>query len=525
MLSANLDLHGLQHRLGAYLLAVVSVGVATFLRWLIDPFLGNEHPLLVYYAAMAVVAWRGGWWPALFTMLLSYLVADWCFMLPRREFSIFSLQPVHLVGLGTFMGTGLVIAAFSEATKRARYRAESNARLARSRGDSLEKEIGERSRAENELRQSQERLGLALDAARMVAWKWDRASNQTVFSSNATDVTGVAEPFRIQNSKPGSLSIHPDDLVQHTNTVASAIVERRNYVSQFRFVRPDNRTVIWLEDHAKVTCDPAGEPESISGIVMDVTRRKQAESQIADWNRELERRVKDRTEELEAFCYSVSHDLRGPLRAILSFAELLIATCAELKEEHKKFVQTIINAAKRIDALINDLLSLSRLSRCKVEKRSFNLSQLATRIVTEIQKTDPQRQTEFVVAPDITVDGDEGLLRIVMENLLNNAWKFTGRRENGRIEIGVEAREGTNVYFIHDNGAGFDMEDAKRIFRVFERLHTEAEFPGTGIGLAIVERIVSRHGGKIWAEGVVNEGATFFFTLPPGNQPEFLRDE
>jgi PAS domain S-box-containing protein len=486
--------------------------------------LGNEHPLLLYYAAMAVVAWRGGWWPALFSMLLSYFVADWCFMVPRREFSIFSMQPVHLVGLGTFLGTGLVIAAFSEATKRARSRAELNAGLARSRGDSLEKEIVERSHTENELRQSQERLGLALNAAQMVAWKWERANSKTTFSSNATDVTGTGEPFRIENSKPGSSSIHPDDLAQHTNAVADAILERRNYVSQFRFVRPDTGALIWLEDHAKVTCGPAGELESISGIVMDITKRKQAESQIAEWNRELERRVKDRTEELEAFCYSVSHDLRAPLRAIAGFAEMLVATCAELKEEHKKFVLMIINAAKRMDALINDLLSLSRLSRCKVEKRSFNLSQLAARIVTEIQKTDPRRQTEFVVAPDITAEGDEGLLRIVMENLLNNAWKFTGRRVNGRIEIGVEAREGTKVYFIRDNGAGFDMADAKRIFRVFERLHTEAEFPGTGIGLAIVERIVLRHGGKVWAQGVVNEGATFFFTLPAGNQSEFPRD-
>jgi PAS domain S-box-containing protein len=525
MLSANSELHGLQHRLGPYFLAAVSVGVATVLRWLLDPLLGNEHPLLLYYAAMALAAWRGGWWPALFSMLLSYLVADWCFMVPRREFSIFTLQTVHLVGLSTFLATGLVIAAFSEAAKRARFRAEANASLARNRGDSLQQEVVERGRAENELRQSQERLGLALDAAQMVAWKWDRASNQTIFSSNAADVTGIAEPFRIENLKPGSKSIHPDDLTQHTNAVASAVLERRNYVSHFRFVRPDNGALIWLEDHAKVTCDPAGELKSINGIVMDITKRKQAEGEIAEWNRELERRVKDRTEELEAFCYSVSHDLRSPLRAIVGFADLLIATCTELKEEHRKFVRTIINAAKRMDALMNDLLSLSRLSRCKVQKRSFNLSELTGKVVTEIQKTDPQRQTEFVVTPDITVEGDEGLLQIVMENLLNNAWKFTGHRVNGRIEVGVEEQEGAKVYFVRDNGAGFDMDQAKRIFRVFERLHTEAEFPGTGIGLAIVERIVLRHGGKIWAQGVVNEGATFFFTLPSGNETQFSRDE
>jgi PAS domain S-box-containing protein len=419
----------------------------------------------------------------------------------------------------------VVIAAFSEATKRARDRAELNAGLARSRGWSLEQQIAERSRAENELRQSQERLGLALEAAHMVAWKWERESSQTLFSSNATGVTGIAEPFRVENSKPISNWIHAEDLAQHSEALTSAIIEHRNYVSRFRFVRPDNDALIWLEDHAKVTCDPSGEVESISGIVMDITKRKQAESQSAEWNRELERRVKDRTEELEAFCYSVSHDLRGPLRVIAGFADLLSATRAELKEEHKKFVEAIINAARRMDALISDLLSLTRLSRGKVKKRPFNLSRLADKIAAEVQKTDPQRQIEFVVAPDMTVEGDEGLLQIVVENLLNNAWKFTRGRANGRIEVGIEERAGAKVYYVRDNGAGFEMEYAERIFRVFERLHSEAEFPGTGIGLAIVERIILRHGGKVWAQGVVNEGATFFFTLPAGSNAEFPREE
>jgi PAS domain S-box-containing protein len=420
--------------------------------------------------------------------------------------------------MGTFFASGVVIAAFSEATKRARDRAELNAGLARSRGWSLEQEVSERSRAEDQLRHSQERLGLALEAARMVAWKWERSNGQTVFSANATEVTGVAHPFRVEDSKPGSRWFHAEDLPRHAETVGRALAEHKNYVSQFRFARPDNGAVIWLEDHGKVVCDPAGEVTGVSGIVMDITERKRAESEIAEWNRELERRVKDRTEELEAFCYSVTHDLRAPLRTIAGFGELLMAKCAELKDEQVKFVQAILNAAKRMDALISDLFSLSRLSRCRMEKRSFNLSRLIGRVVAEIQKGEPKRRTEFVVAPDRTVEGDEGLLQIVLENLLGNAWKFTACRADGRIEIGVEDQEDGKVYYVRDNGAGFDMAQAKKIFRVFERLHSQAEFPGTGVGLAIVERVIARHGGRIWAEGAVNEGATFFFTLPSGGK-------
>jgi light-regulated signal transduction histidine kinase (bacteriophytochrome) len=346
---------------------------------------------------------------------------------------------------------------------------------------------------------------------------------QNTLSVNTAEVIGVAEPFRIENSKPISNWIHAEDLARHTEALTSAIAGQRSYVSQFRFLRPDSGALIWLEDHARVTCNPAGEVASIGGIVMDVTKRKHAESQLSEWNRELERCVKDRTEELEAFCYSVSHDLRAPLRAISNFAGLLIGTCAELREEQRGFVQAIIKAVKRMDALINDLLSLTRLSRCRMEKQPFNFSQLANRIAVEIQKADPERQAEFVVAPDMIAEGDPGLLEIVMENLLNNAWKFTGCRPNGRIEVGVEERGGSKVYYVRDNGAGFEAEHAKRIFRVFERLHPERQFPGTGIGLSIVERIILRHGGRVWAEGAVNEGATFFFTLPVASKTS--RDE
>ena len=242
-------------------------------------------------------------------------------------------------------------------------------------------------------------------------------------------------------------------------------------------------------------------------------------------NELLERRVTERTEqlraangELETFAYSVSHDLRAPLRGIDGFSQALLEEYRDqLDETGQHYIARIRAGAQRMSDLIDDLLELSRLTRRKLERRSVNLSTLAEAIVTELGREQPQRSAQFVIAPDVVVDGDHHLLQIMLQNLLDNAWKFTARREQTRIEFGAGGQvDGTRLYFVRDNGVGFDMAYADKLFGAFQRLHGVKDFPGTGIGLATVQRVVNRHGGRIWADAAVEKGATFYFTLGEG---------
>jgi signal transduction histidine kinase len=224
--------------------------------------------------------------------------------------------------------------------------------------------------------------------------------------------------------------------------------------------------------------------------------------------------VESANRELEAFCYSVSHDLRTPLRSIDGFSQALLEDYAEkLDNQGKGYLTRVRAATQRMGQLIDDLLGLSRMSRVKMELHDVDLSGLARSVAAELQQRFPQRQVALTIAPDVAAKGDGKLLRIALENLLGNAWKFTAKQPQAKIEFGVTESEGKNAYFIRDNGAGFDMAYADKLFGAFQRLHKADEFEGTGIGLATVQRVIHRHGGRIWAEGTPGKGATFYFTL------------
>ncbi|MFC1902938.1 ATP-binding protein [Chloroflexota bacterium] len=242
----------------------------------------------------------------------------------------------------------------------------------------------------------------------------------------------------------------------------------------------------------------------------EVTERKCAEEEIIKANTELAAVNK----ELEAFAYSVSHDLRAPLRSIDGFSQALIEDYPDrLDEQGKDYLQRVRSASQRMGVLIDDLLSLSRVTRSEMRHETVDLSALAQSIAEELQETQPERQVAFVIASGLTTSGDPQLWRLLMENLLSNSWKFTGYHPKARIEFGATRSDGKEAFFVRDDGAGFDMTYADKLFGVFQRLHAQDEFPGNGVGLATVQRIAHRHGGQVWAEGEVGKGATFYFTL------------
>jgi signal transduction histidine kinase len=260
---------------------------------------------------------------------------------------------------------------------------------------------------------------------------------------------------------------------------------------------------------------------AIEQVQTENAERLAAESAVSRANEELEERVRLRTaelestnRELEAFCYSVSHDLRTPLRSIDGFSLALLEDhSGQISQEGKDLLNRVRAATVRMGTLIDDLLDLSRITRSEMHRQPVDLTRLAVKISSEIRGTEPGRKVEFVIAPGLQVKGDLRLIRIALHNLLANSWKFTSKLDHARIEFGRTNLNGSSSFFVADNGAGFDPAYATRLFGAFQRLHTAADFPGTGVGLATVQRIVHRHGGQIWAKSAVNEGATFFFTL------------
>ncbi|MBI5805366.1 hybrid sensor histidine kinase/response regulator [candidate division TA06 bacterium] len=284
----------------------------------------------------------------------------------------------------------------------------------------------------------------------------------------------------------------------------------------------------WLFITAVTLKDHQGKIIGALETLEDITERRnseealrKSEEEVRRINESLELRVQERTreleaatKELEAFSYSVSHDLRAPLRTIDGFGQALLEDCAEkLDAQGKDHLRRIRAATQRMGGLIDDMLKLSRITRAEMNIENVSLTRIARSVIAELQNGQPGRSAKVIIAEGLEDRADPRLIRIALENLLGNAWKFTGKQPEASIEFGCTAEGGSRTYFIRDNGAGFDMAYVSKLFTPFQRLHSMDEFPGTGIGLGTVQRIIQRHGGKLRAEGQAGKGATFYFTL------------
>ncbi len=393
----------------------------------------------------------------------------------------------------------------------------------------LQREIAERKRAEEKLKISEERLRLTLEATQIGIFDWNIEQGSWYASSEYYTMLGYDPKDSIGDRKELLELVHLDDRahveakIQQVLAGNSSANPSQEYTYEARMRHADG-TYRW--QHVKgigVKRDCEGRMTRMLGIRMDVHERKTAEEKIHQLNRELDQRVKERTaelevanRELEAFAYSVSHDLRAPLRHIDGFLEFLKVTIeTALDRQSRHYMDAISHAANKMSLLIDDLLSFSRMGRHAMSLRHVNLGNLVREVIRDLEPDAAGRNIEWRIRDLPSVGGDAAMLRMVLDNLILNALKFTRARQQARIEIGsLPGQASETVIFVRDNGVGFDMTYVDKLFGVFQRLHRAEEFEGTGIGLANVRRIITRHGGRTWARGEPDHGAVFFFSLP-----------
>ncbi len=386
-------------------------------------------------------------------------------------------------------------------------------------GRTLRQRRRERERMVDELAEREERLKLALHGADLGLWDWDLATGKVVFNERWAQMLG----YRLDEIEPHVSSwgrlVHPDDM-PHVREVLDAHLEGRTpaYETEHR-MKAKSGAWVWVLDRGRVIeRDAKGAPLRAVGTHLDITERKRAEETMRDFAAALETKVNERTaelqrayKELESFSYSISHDLRTPLRAINGYAAVLEEDEKALGPESRELLERIKAGAVRMGELIDDMLDFTRLGRSDFIVKEVYMTPLVRGVVAELSESNPQ--AKVTVGELGKAACDPVMIRQAWINLIANALKFSAGQEHPRIEIGCRDEAGRRVYFVRDNGVGFDGEHAGKLFGVFQRLHRAEDFAGTGIGLAVVKRIVERHGGRVWAESRAGEGATFFFTL------------
>lgn len=391
--------------------------------------------------------------------------------------------------------------------------------------EKLRQEIVERKQIEKALRESEERFRTIVETAPSLLHISDESGNTTYVSPNCEEITGY---------RPEDLlgkfvwMVHDDDLSWVKELMGQAFNDKRE-VRNCEYKAVKKNSEIW---YASTSCKPMigadGEHKGMMLQTHDITMHKEAEKKIKKLNEELKNyvvRLESVNEELEAFNYSVSHDMRSPLVTIGGFTRMILKRYGvKLDEEGRHFLDVVIKDAEKMEELIDDLLSLSRIGFAEIKLADVEMNKLVKTVVEELQENASERTVNFKIKPLPEAYGDSIMLEQVLVNLISNALKYTSKKPITNIEIGSKSDGIENIYYVKDNGVGFNMKYSDKLFKAFQRIHNKENFPGTGVGLAIVQRIIRKHGGRVWAAAKVNKGATFYFSLPIKNSLEKQSD-
>jgi PAS domain S-box-containing protein len=475
-------------------LAVVSFGVALGLALLAQRYGFHNVEVPLFLFAVAVTAWYAGPGPAALALVLSIAFFDYFFTEPRYTFYVTSSDIPYFI---VFISFALLVAWFSAVRRRV------EAQLLQAR-DKLEIEVAERTQQASLLNLTHDSIFVRNMDFLITYWN---LGARELYGWAAEDAIGKHSHELLQTVFPAPVE-----------DVHAELLRTGRWEGELKRTTAQGTTVVVAARYA-LRRDEQARLVAILETSNDITERKHREQEIENLNLELAKRstaLESINRELEAFAYSVSHDLRAPLRHIAGFTELLQKKASSVVDEKSnRYIAMILDSAKRMENLIDDLLAFSRIGRAETQKTVFSLTQLVREALSEVREDTQERNIAWKIGALPDFYGDRSMLRLVLVNLISNAIKFTRTRPQAEIEIGcADGNSDDSVVFVRDNGVGFDMKYVNKLFGVFQRLHDSDAFEGTGIGLATVQRIIHRHGGTVWAEGVVDSGATFYFSAP-----------
>jgi PAS domain S-box-containing protein len=494
MARSNLELQIARSLVIRYGMAVLSVSVALGVALLLERFHFRNVADPLFLLAIAVTVWYAGIGPAMLAVVLSGLADTYFFIEPIYTLYITRDDLPHFV---IFVLFALLLTGFAAV----RRRVERDLVQAR---DDLQIEVAERTQQASLLNLTHDPI-VVRDMSDVITY-WNRGA-QELYGWTDKEAMGRHSQELLQTIFPTRLE-----------DIRAELLRTNRWEGELKKTKADGTQVV-VSSRWSLRRDEQERPVAILETNNNITERKRREEEIQGLNQELAKRsaeLESINEELEAFAYSISHDLRAPLRHMAGYTELLQKKASSVVDEKSNhYMAMILDSAKRMGNLIDDLLAFSRIGRAETQKTPFNLTQLVKEALSEVRQDTEGRNIAWKIGTLPDFYGDRSMLRLVLVNLLSNAIKFTRTRPQAEIEIGcANGNKDDLIVFVRDNGVGFDMKHGNKLFGVFQRLHQSDEFEGTGIGLATVQRIIHRHGGKVWAEGMVDSGATFYFSAP-----------